>query len=253
MEMGLGLRTCFALETRKPIFINFKLSALEVAKVQKSLPTGFKLRPIKFTDKDLTAEYWISYNLYEILYPKKELRHIVKTRCEINTFVETPLGLKGIYVFCDSPYVSRETESTPLGRICDFAERLVIFIYGVGRAIRLTYQLSAENLRVSFASGTNEIELLHHFSETEKTPSEALSPDYWAFNNISIFKQGQIFDQVYVNSDFYAARFQRVAGNALQKFSMRGIHFNRKPDEVYAHGGPITYLVNAMNLAKGQL
>src|SRR4051812_37198116 len=88
MELGLGLRTCFSLETKDPIFVNFRLSPAEADRVRKSLPAGFKLCPIRFGQSDSEAHYWISYNLYELKYPKPELQHIRKARCEINTFVE---------------------------------------------------------------------------------------------------------------------------------------------------------------------
>ena len=107
MELGLGLKTYFSLETKDPIFINFKLIAEEARAVQKHLPPGFKLQKIRFTERDLSAEYWISYNLYYIKYPKKELAGIRRVRCEINTFVRDASGRKGVLVFCGSPLVSR--------------------------------------------------------------------------------------------------------------------------------------------------
>ncbi|MFM8315789.1 MAG: hypothetical protein ACKOA8_16030, partial [Deltaproteobacteria bacterium] len=88
MELGLGLRTCFSLETKDPIFVNFKLSPDEIEKVKKSLPMGFVLKPIRFCESDEIPEYWISYNFYQLKYPKPELASIKKARLEINTFVE---------------------------------------------------------------------------------------------------------------------------------------------------------------------
>ena len=52
MELGLGLRTCFSLETKDPIFVNFKLSPAEIESVKALLPPGFVLKPIRFTEDE---------------------------------------------------------------------------------------------------------------------------------------------------------------------------------------------------------
>src|SRR5258705_9918464 len=137
LELGLGLRTCFSLETKNPIFLNFKLKPEEVKRVQDTLPRGWELQKIRFAQSDEAADYWISYNLYAIKYPKSELQHIKKVRCEINTFVTDPAGRRGVFVFSGSPYVSKQTKFDPVGVVCDMAERLVLFFYGFGKLNRL--------------------------------------------------------------------------------------------------------------------
>lgn len=240
MELGLGLRTCFSLETKDPIFVNFRLSEAEAEKVRRHLPSGFRLEKIRFCQTDESPEYWISYNLYELKYPKKELQHIHKVRCEINTFVTDPAGRKGVYVFCGSPYVSREERPSFFGMVCDFAERLVVFIYGCGRLTRLKYRLEKESLSIELHEGENRLNL----QGTVRGGEERLSDDYWRFNDISFFNDGKSFDLVNVNSAFFSAKFQEVSpGDA----KVEGPFFHRAPDCIYVHRGEIAYIVNSMN------
>lgn len=245
MELGLGLKTFFALETKDPIFVNFRLSAEEAAKVQKSLAPGFELQKVRFADGDPAPEYWISYNLYLIKYPKKELAGIRRARCEINTFVRDPKGRKGILVFSGSPLVSKEERPSLIGRVCELAEHAVIFIYGCGKLVPLAYELSKDSLRIEFDVTGNELSM-----SLPLKPSEAktrLSDDYLAFNDISFFNGGKTFDLVNVNSAFSAARFHVLEGAELGQVRHRGPFFQRAPDKVYFHRGDIAYLVDALN------
>ncbi len=251
MELGLGLRTCFSLETKDPIFVNFKLSPDEIEKVKAVLPDGFKLLPIRFTHLDETPHYWVSYNFYELRYPKPELSAIKKSRLEINTFVEDSLGRKGIFVFCESPFVSKESKKSLIGLICDFAEWLVTQIYGCGKLVPLQYLLS-DRLKVAFSTLTHQVEIDLPTSDSREAEIVKLSSDYCLFNDISFFNQGKTFDYVNVNSSFYKAEFFSVSlteGNVL----CEGPFFKRKPDHILAHRGEISYLVNSMNrgLIKG--
>lgn len=245
MELGLGLRTCFSLETRNPIFLNFRLSDEEARKVQASLPAGFTLRKIRFCQSDDEAAYWISYNLYEIAYPKPELRHIRKARCEINTFVTDTKGRAGVYVFSGSPYVSREMRPSVMGKICDLAERAVIWIYGCGKLIPLTYELTADRLHIALDQGPNRLQLDQPLRDDKA--DERLSGDYARFNDISFFNEGRTFDLVNVNSAFHEARFHRLEGSHLKNIQMKGPFFARSPEVVYFHRGEIAYSVTAMN------
>ncbi len=241
MELGLGLRTCFSLETKDPVFVNFKLSAREAEEVRKALPPRFTLDRVRFCDGDESPEYWISYNLYDIKYPKKELQGIKRARCEINTFVRDPAGRKGILVFCGSPYVSKEARPSLMGRICELAERMVIFIYGCGRLIPLIYELSSDVLRIEFEDVSLRLPL------PAETAGVRLSDEYAAYNDISFFNHGKTFDLVNTSSSFPAARFQSVEGAALEGLELRGPFFRRAPDKIYYHRGDIAYLVNALN------
>jgi hypothetical protein len=245
MELGLGLRTCFSLETRNPIFINFKLSSEEVKKVQESLPSGFSLKPMRFLGSDTQPEYWISYNIYELLYPKPELAEIKKARLEINTFVEDAQGRPGIFVFCGSPFVSKETEATFKGKMCDFAEWLVTKIYGCGRLTSLSFSLT-DRLQVKFERGVHQFNLNVEVPSTDKTEGHALSADYWRYNDISFFNGGRTLDFVNVNNSFYQARFVSVPPQQLTQ-PCAGLFFFRAPDSVLVHRGDISYLVNSLN------
>ncbi len=248
MELGLGLTTCFSLETKDPIFVNFKLSEAEANRVRALLPAGFKLCPIHFTDTDTERHYWVSYNLYELKYPRPELQNIRKARCEINTFVEDQLGRKGIFVFSGSPYVSEERQFSVLGTICDFAERLVTFIYGCGRLIPLRYDVAVDAVNIHFTHGENHLRLDAGALESA-FPKVALSTDYWHYNDISIFNHGKSYDLVNVGSSFYAARFLALPPDAIDGFKIISPLFagERKPDAVYLHRGEISYLINSMN------
>jgi hypothetical protein len=246
MELGLGLKTFFALETRNPVFINFKLTPEDVAEVQRNLPDGWRLRAIPFTTADDTPEYWLSYNFYELKYPTPRLAHIRKARGEINTFVEDPKGKCGIFVFGDSPYVSREHRTGVLGQICDVAERVVIFIYGCGKLTSLDYELQ-DQLRVSLHEPRNDLNLNLRLEDGEATVG--LSESYLKFNDVSFFNRGRTFDLVNASSDFYRARFRVVDSASFQSMSVRTPFFSRAPDAIYYHRGDIAYLVNAMNRA----
>lgn len=246
MELGLGLRTCFSLETKDPIFLNFRLTPDETDKVRRSLPDGFELARVRFRESDAESAYWVSFNLYEIKYPKKELARIRKVRCEINTFVTDPQGRKGIYVFCGSPYVSKERKPSVLGMICDFAERLVTFIYGCGKLTGLAYELTSKRLLVSLSEGENTLSI---DQELEEGPPERLSSDYFIYNDISFFNEGRTFDLVNVNSSFVTAEFRRVECGAI----VQSPFFGRVPDEVLFHRGEIAYLVSSMNLRASEV
>ncbi len=246
MELGLGLRTCFSLETKDPLFVNFKLSPSEIEAVQKKLPRGFRLVPVRFFESDSTPNYWLSYNFYEIHYPKKELQAIKKVRCEINTFVQDDQGKKGIYVFCGSPYVSREKKFSILGWVCDWAERTVCFIYGCGRLIPLTYELGQRKIQVHFADGENRVALEQPLPPEER-PEEVLSTDYLKYNDISFFNDAKTYDLVNVNSAFLSATFTCVDAHDLKGTSIRSVFLNRPPDRLAFHRGEITYSVVSMN------
>ena len=252
MELGLGLRTCFSLDTKNPIFVNFKLSAEEASAVQAHLPAGIRLMKLKFCRSDASPEYWMSYNLYEIKYPKKELQAINKVRCEINTFVEDAEGRKGVYVFCDSPYVSKEQKPSVIGFICDLAERLVVFIYGCGKLIPLVYKLSDREVSIELNEGKNRLSLKHALSPPQQEESEQLSEDYWRFNDISFFNGARTYDMVNVSSSFYRAKFHCVEGSALSHFEIEGAFLQRAPEKVYFHRGEISYIVNSMNLSQAR-
>jgi hypothetical protein len=247
MELGLGLRTCFSLETRNPIFVNFELSEEEARRVQQSLPSGVRLEKIRFCDHDGEPAYWISYNLYEIRYPKKELERIRKVRCEINTFVRDAEGRRGVYVFCGSPYVSREEKPSLLGKICDFAERLVIFIYGCGKLTRLGYELTEKALRIELSEGKNTLSIERDIAGAASREQTRLSDEYQVYNDISFFNEARTFDLVNVNSAFLSARFEAIGKDALGDIQVRSPFFHRSPDRVYFHRGDIAYLVSSMN------
>lgn len=242
MELGLGLRTCFSLETKNPIFVNFKLTPAETEKVKAALPAGYRLCPIRFSDSDLEESFWISYNFYELKYPKPELAKIKKSRLEINTFVEDSVGRKGIFVFCDSPFVSKESKISLIGIVCDFAEWLVTKIYGVGRLISLEFQLN-QRLKVQFKTSGHSLSL---DIPVDEDASVKLSSDYLRFNDVSFFNQGKTCDFVNVNSAFYEAKFISIS-NLENVTICEGHFFKRRPDTILVHHGEIAYLVNSMN------
>lgn len=245
MELGLGLRTCFNLETKNPIFINFKLTPNEIEEVKKALPSNFRLMPIRFMADDQAPEYWISYNFYELRYPKPELAAIKKSRLEINTFVQDANGRKGIFVFCDSPFVSKEPQKTPLGVVCDFAEWLVTKIYACGQLLPLQYQLS-DKLKLSLLAKGHRLELETEAPYLTETNGIKFSSDYCLYNDISFFNKGKTFDFVNVNSSFYNAEFVSVPTEKLETIC-EGPFFKRRPDSIHIHRGEISYLVNSMN------
>jgi hypothetical protein len=245
MELGLGLKTYFSLETKDPVFVNFKLTDEEAARVRVALPPGFELQKIRFSETDSEPAYWVSYNLYQIKYPKKELQGIRRSRCEINTFVTDAKGRKGIHVFCGSPLVSKETRPSLIGRVCELAERLVIFIYGCGKLVPLVYELSDDKLRIEFDERGNRLRLRQKLGPA--AAAVRLSDDYWAFNDISFFNEGKTFDLVNVNSAFTSARFESLDGAELGELAVESPFFRRAPDKVYFHRGDIPYLVDALN------
>ncbi len=247
LELGLGFRTCFSLETKDPIFLNFKLQPNEAELVQKALPQGWTLQRIRFAESDKSSDYWISYNLYAVKYPTPELQHIKKVRCEINTFVTDPAGRKGVFVFSGSPYVSKEKKFDPFGVVCDMAERAVIFAYGCGKLIDLVYDLGPNSLSIECKEGPNNLRLSHDL-KSEEDFCERLSDEYILYNDISFFNSGATYDLVNVSSSFFAAKFREIDGSELEEFQLEGPFFSgRRPNKVYYHRGEISYLVIAMN------
>jgi hypothetical protein len=245
MELSLGLRPYFSLRTRNPIFVNFDLSETERAAVQAALPSGFTLRALRFAAGDDEARYWLSYNFYEIRYPKKEMAQLRKVRCEINTFVSDPSGREGVFVFCGSPFVSREEQPSAIGRVADLAERLVIWIYGCGRLTRVRFDLAPERLTVELDEPENRMSL--DIEVASGAGSDLLSPDYQRFNDVSFFNGGRTYDLVHVDSAFGQAGLQRIDGALLAGHAVKSPFFERAPDVVYAHRGEIGYLVSALN------
>lgn len=250
LELGLGLKTHFSLETRNPIFINFRLSSTELQAVQDALAPGYSLQKIRLLDSDIDSDYWLSLNLYEIRYPKKELSSIVKSRCEINTFVSGPNKLKGIYVFCGSPFVSKHTGAGILGYICDVAERIVMFIYGCGKLVPLEFQLtnSLLTLKVTTSGITADLAASVSTGSSNKEKSYSkLSDDYLIHNDISFFNRGHTFDRVTSNSSFSLARFTSFTPDSLLEWTLQTPFFSRKPDSVFYHLGNITYTIDALS------
>jgi hypothetical protein len=246
LELGLGLKTFFLLETESPIFIHFNLTEEETNRLKQALPKGFSLCPIRMTESQIEPRYAISYNAYRILYPKAELKDVVKARLEINTYVQDSFGRKGILVFSGSPIVSKETGSNPLGKICDFAERLVIWIYGCGKLRPMKYQLSEKDLHFQFSDQDHQIDISLALPST--TSDEPLSKEYWQHNDISFFNQGRTEDFVFVNSRFYETKFRKVSESELSKIKISGPLFkNRSPDALFYSHQKIPYLVNALN------
>jgi hypothetical protein len=247
LELSMGLRTTFSLETKDPLFANFRLSAAEESLVRAALPAGFTLEPLRFTDADAAAAYWVSYNFYELKYPSKELASVRKARLEINTFVRDAEGRAGVFVFAGSPYVSKEEGASILGKICDAAESLVIWIYGCGRLLPLLYRPS-DGLVARLADGPNHVEA--DLAAAGWSGAFRLSDDYWRFNDISFFNGGATHDFVYVSRAFFAARFQLLDAAAAARLRFRSAFFDRAPDAVYLHRGEIPYLVNALNRSR---
>lgn len=245
MELSLGLRPYFSLRTRNPIFVNFDLSESERNAVQAALPSGFTLRALRFAASDGDARYWLSYNFYEIRYPKKEMAELRKVRCEVNTFVVDASGREGVFVFCGSPFVSREEKPSAIGRVADFAERLVIWIYGCGRLTRVRFELATERLVVELDEPDNRMSLDVPVSSGVGT--DLLSPDYQRFNDVSFFNGGKTYDLVNVDSAFGQAALQRIDGALLAEQTVKSPFFDRAPDVIYAHRGEIGYLVSALN------
>jgi hypothetical protein len=226
MELGLGLKTYFSLETKDPIFVNFQLTADEAERVKRTLPPGFELQKIRFSQEDAEPAYWVSYNLYQIKYPKKELQGIKRSRCEINTFVRDAKGRKGVHVFCGSPLVSKEARPSLIGRVCELAERMVIFIYGCGKLIPLVYELGDRELKIDFRLRGNTMALRSPLPPPGAADAR-LSEDYWAFNDISFFNEGNTFDRVNVNSAFQRAKFQELDRSKLEAFEIESDALNR--------------------------
>ncbi len=245
MELSLGLRPYFALRTRNPIFINFRLTTSERESVERALPDGFTLRPLRFTISDEEPAYWLSYNLYELRYPKKEMANLRKVRCEINTFVTDRTGREGVFVFCGSPFVSQEEKPTAIGRVADWAERLVIFLYGCGRLTSLRYALTEERLVVDLAEAESKLAI--DVPVAAEPGEERLSPDYHRFNDVSFFAGGKTYDLVNVDSAFGRATLQHVDAASLARLSVATPFFERAPDHLYIHRGEIGYLVNALH------
>lgn len=248
MEFGLGLRPYFALQTRNPAFVNFRLSEAEAGAVRRALPPGYELRPLRFVASDPEPAYWVSYNLYELKYPRPELAMVRKVRCEINTFVRDAEGRDGVFVFCGSPYVSKEEGRSAMGRACDFAERLVAFIYGCGGLTRLRYELGGGELSAELDEGENRLAVrLPLAAGGGAGGAERLSDDYHRYNDVSFFNGGKTYDLVTVNSAFTLAALEGVAEGDLAGARVEGPFFRRAPDRVYYHRGEIGYLVNALN------
>lgn len=183
---------------------------------------------------DLEPAYWLSYNFYELCYPKKELSSVHKVRCEMNTFVTGPAG-KGIYVF--TPFVSKD-KGTILGRACDLAERLVMWIYGCGKLVSMEYVASESHLQVL-------LENLAIDSPIALGAYSSLSADYQRFNDISYFSAGRSLDRVNSNSAFSLAQFATLEG--VSNTRLKTPFFERAPDSIYLHLGEISYTVDAMN------
>lgn len=240
MEIGLGLSNRFLLETSNPIFINFCLTPEEAKRVRAELSPGFTLQKIRFCENDPEQQFWLSYNAYELVYPKKELQSIKKIRCEVNTFVTDEHGRAGIYVFAGSPFVSKERRFSILGHICDFAERLVQLVYGCGRLASLDYRLQ-DKLHFSLSTKFHSCVLEVSLSEGK---SDRLSDDYHRFNDISFFNSGRSWDAVFVDSRYLRARFGSVCTGLP---IVTTPFFERAPDVVYYHRGKLAYLVDAMN------
>ena len=245
MELSLGLRPLLPLETRNPVFVNFRLSEEEQEAVRRTLPAGFQLMPIRFFAGEDAPAFWVSYNLYAIKYPRPELAGVRKARCEINTFVRDAEGREGVFVFCGSPYVSREEGGSFFGKLCDAAEKLVVLLYGCGRLTSLRYELDDDHLAIALEEHENHVAI-----DVALAPAPAekrLSDDYARFNDVSFFNGGRTFDLVNVNSAFSLARFEKIEDERLAALGVRGPFFARSPDGIYIHRGEVSYLVSALH------
>ena len=241
MELGLGLRPYFGLQTKNPIFVNFRLSDAEAAAVQASLPAGFALQSIRFSSSDTEPHSWVSYNFYELGYPRPEMAAIRKIRCEVNTFVCDPEGRLGVFVFCGAPFVSREQTPSTFGRVADFAEKLVIFLYGCGRLTAVRYELGR-----AIRATLDEPEASLTLDVLAEGSPDRLSDDYQRYNDISFFNSGKSHDLVHVNSAFTLASIMRVDPASITGTG-KTLFFDRAPDEVLLHRGEIGYLVSALH------
>jgi hypothetical protein len=248
LELTLGLRPYFTLQTRNPIFVNFRLSAGEAEAVRRALPAGFTLCPIRFTEGDDEAAFWISYNLYELRYPRPEMARVRKVRCEINTFVRDAEGRAGVLVFCGSPLVSRGDGTSAIEKVADLAERLVLSLYGCGRLVPLRFELTETALHVALeeteAALAVDLALLPH---PAGRPPRRLSDEYYRFNDVSFFRGGQTHDLVFAGSEFLLARWEEIDPGSLASVAARSPFFQRPPDRIYLHRGTISYLVSALH------
>ncbi len=248
LELTLGLRPYFTLQTRNPIFVNFRLSDGEADAVRGALPAGFTLCPIRFTASDDEAAFWISYNLYELRYPRPEMAAVRKVRCEINTFVRDAEGRAGVLVFCGSPLVSRSDGASTIEKVADLAERLVLHLYGCGRLVPLRFELTETSLLVAL----DELEAALAVDlalQPAARPPQRLSDEYYRFNDVSFFRGGQTHDLVSAGSEFILAGWEEIDRGSLASVAARCPFFQRPPDRIYVHRGTISYLVSALHRA----
>lgn len=238
----MGLKAYFSLETRNPIFINFRLSSEERLKVEKDLAQGFTLQPIRLLETDPEPYYWLTLNAYNIRYPRPELKSVSKSRLEVNIYVCDAKGRKGIYVV--SPYVSKEMGGSILGKICDLAERLVMGIYGCGNLVPLEYAISNSNITFRIHKDGISADISSGWSGGDLVK---MSRDYIIHNDISFFNRGRTRDRVLTDSRFSLGRFVSPPREAFEKWSCKTDYFNRRPDSVFFHIGEISYTVDALN------
>ncbi len=247
LELGLGVRPYFSLQTRDPVFVNFRLTAEETDAVRRALPAGFTLRAIRFAASDPEPAFWISYNVYELRYPRPEMARLRKVRCEINTFVRDAGGRDGVFVFCGSPFVSKEERPSAIGRVADLAERLVLFLYGGGGLVRLRYELTDAALRISLGEPEARLEIDVACSPPPVGERARLSEDYYRCNDVSFFDAGRTHDLVSAGSPFLLATLEELELRGASTAFAESPFFRRPPDRLYVHRGEIGYLVSALH------
>ena len=241
LELTFGLVPVFRLETRDPVFVNFRLTDREAEAIRKALPAGFTLKSLRFTSGDTEPTHWLSYNFYGIGYPNPRLASVRKTRCEINTFVCGPDGRLGIFVFAGSPFVSRSERPSAIERVCDGAERLVMWLYGCGLLTQAACVLESGHLHVRLDAGNVAMDVDGTVSLADTIK---LSDDYALFNDVSFFNNGQTYDLVTVDSAFMRATLSSVVVSHARVVDP---FVTRAPDSVFVHRGDIAYVVRALN------
>lgn len=251
LELGLGLKPYFKLETLNPLFLNFKLQGDELERLRRLLPPGYEPEPLRFMESDDERHHRVSLNVYEVVSPDPRLRRLTRSRLEINAFVRDSEGSRGILVFHDSPFVSRSSCTTFLARRSDAIEQMVIALYGCGSLRDLSYELQERSLGLSLSSPSVEIRTEGaSLPILEQDEGLLLAADVWRFNDNAIFNGGRTRDFVFVNSSFRVARFQSLPVDLCRQIRVKTKIFERSPDEVLWHRGPIDYLVCSLNAAE---
>lgn len=230
-------RPTMRYDTVDTIYLCYRLDEKEVDDTRAALPPGYTLCNGWLGENESSEDYWIWCQLYWVTVSNLQSR----ARCGINTFVKTPWGRCGTYMFQSSPFISSAHDGTILSRYMVRAEGWIANLYGSGNLAEVDLKVGANESQVVLAHDHERMEI--RFKNTSKQTTR-FTPQALEHVELAIYEHGQVFDEVTFNHVLATAQLQKITKEEITSFeSTFQRTLRRKPDTILFFPGSSPFFV----------